>query len=299
MKNTIELKNILIPTDFSETSLLALEHGSNLAKLTKANLHLIHVHKNNWTYFSVIEPQMNIPDISEINKRLERKLEELSENIFKEYGVKPVTQTIEGIPSDEIVSYAKENNIDLIVMGTHGVSGFEEFFIGSNTYKVVTHSDSPVLSVQTHATKVGFEKILLPIDNSQHPFQKVDYAEFIARNYNAEIQILGLMHDFEGSVEEKKIKLLLSHVEKHFKARNIKHSSTISKSTNTAKATMSFAEQNNSDLIMIMTDQDELATGFFLGAYAQQIVNHSKVPVFSITPHEGEYKGFKMPGSNE
>jgi len=175
----------------------------------------------------------------------------------------------------------------LIIMGTHGTSGFAEFFIGSNTYKVVTSSECPVISVQTHAGKLGFTDILLPIDDSAHSRQKINHAIVLARQFKAKLHIVGLA-DFEDETELNKFEIKLEQIEEYIKKCELTCTREILHGKNQAAMTAEYAQTHGTDLIIIMTDQDENITGRLMGPYAQQIVNHSKIPVMSIQPVLGE-----------
>lgn len=280
-----DVKKILLPIDFSETSLLAIEHGAFMAKLYKADLVLLHVLEKSWQKFNIIAPEIKFELPPNIMTAIEDKLKELGEKIRKEYGVSSTVISTEGNICDEIVSLSKNDGIDLVVMGTHGSSGFEEIFIGSNSYKVVTLSECPILTVQTHARRVGFAEICLPIDNSNHSRQKINHAVAIAKKYGARLNIVGLL-DEADSEDIAKFNIKIEQVEQYIQKCDIPFTSVTKIVANQAKETLNFAKQHNMDLIVIMTDQEENFTGSFLGPYAQQVVNHSWIPVLSIKPIE-------------
>lgn len=280
-----DIKKILLPIDFSETSLLAIEHGAFMAKLYKADLVLLHVLEKSWQNFSIVAPEIKFELPSNIMSVIEARLKELGEKIRKEYGVSSTVISTEGNICDEIVALSKNDGIDLVVMGTHGSSGFEEIFIGSNSYKVVTLSECPTLTVQTHARRVGFAEICLPIDNSNHSRQKINHAVAIAKKYGARLNIVGLLDEADAE-DEAKFKIKIEQVEHYIQKCDIPFTSVTKIVANQAKETLNFAKQHNMDLIIIMTDQEENFTGSFLGPYAQQVVNHSWIPVLSIKPIE-------------
>lgn len=281
-----KIEKILIPVDFSETSLIAIEHGAFTAQLFKAELVLLHVVEKHWEKFSIVAPEMRVEAPSEFVNAIEKRLEETAASIRSKYGVKSTCITTNGNIFSEIVSVSKEHNIDLVVMGTHGTSGVVEFFVGSNTYKVVTESICPVISVRAHANKVGFKNIVLPIDDSIHSRQKLNHAVVLAKNFAARIHILGLA-DTKDEGELKKFEMKLDQIEEYLKKCDLPYSRKTVNGGNQAKVSYDFAKSVNADLIVIMTDQDENLTGRLLGTFAQQVVNHSKIPVMSIQPIEG------------
>ncbi len=278
-----DLKKILIPIDFSETSMLAIEHAGFMAQLFKAELVLLHVVEKHWEQFDIIAPELRILPPSDLMNVIEKKLGEVAIDIRSKYGVKSTTVLSTGNIFNEIRSISKEQNVDLVVMGTHGTSGFVEFFIGSNTFKMVTQSECPIISVQVHSKKLGFKEILLPIDDSVHSRQKVNQAIVLAKHFASKIHILGLA-DSEDETELKKFQLKLDQIEEYIKKCDLPFSRTTIDGKNQAKITYDYAKLINADLIVIMTDQEEDITGRMMGTYAQQIINHSKIPVMSIQP---------------
>lgn len=277
------IQKILIPIDFSETSMLAIEHAGFTAQLFKAELVLLHVVEKHWEQFSIIAPELRISTPTELTGAIEKKLAEVAADIKKKYGVKSTHVTANGNIFNEILSVSKEHNVDLVVMGTHGTSGVVEFFIGSNTFKMVTQSECPIISVQSHAKKLGFTNILLPIDDSAHSRQKVNHAIVLAKHFASKIHILGLA-DSDDETDRKKFEIKLDQIEEYIKKCDLPYSRKTVDGKNQSKTTYDYAKTVDADLIVIMTDQDEAITGRLMGTYAQQIINHSKIPVLTIQP---------------
>lgn len=282
---TLTIRKVLIPIDFSETANLAIEHGAFMAKLYKADVVLVHVIEHNWEKFSIVAPEIKFEMPSNMLNIAEEKLAEIAGRIRKDYGVDSTEIVVEGNIYKEVVGVVESEKIDIIVMGTHGASGFEELFIGSNSYKVVTLANCPVLTVQSHAKRIGFSELLLPIDNSVHSRQKVSYAIELAKHYGSKIKVLGLL-DQDDAEDLKKFTIKIEQVSEYIEKSGLPVTSTIKVGGNQAKATLNFAKKHNSELIIIMTDQEENFTGSFLGPYAQQVVNHSWIPVLCFKPAE-------------
>lgn len=277
------IKQILTPVDFSETSQVALSHAIFMAKIYNAKLYFIHVMEK-------VSYQNDIRELttytSKITDMVEGKLEELATSIRLEHGInKPEIIIESGNIASRIVETAEQIKADIIVMGTHGISGVAEFFMGSNAYKVVTQATCPVLTVQKQITRKGFNIIVLPIDDSHSSRQKVKYAVDMAKQYSSVVHVLGLMKDEEPSTRHKS-EVMMKQVNEFLEKHEIPKKNKTLVGDNAAKLTMKYANDVNADLIMIMTEQEENITGYIMGPYAQQVVNHSKVPVMSITPKE-------------
>jgi nucleotide-binding universal stress UspA family protein len=141
----ITLKRILVPTDFSECAQQALTYATELAKRFEAELHLLHVVPPPSTAYMYGAP---LP--REALYPIEPAEKELGELIVP--GAEHITQiertVVTGIPFMEIVQHARKNEIDLIVIGTHGRTGIKHMLMGSVAEKVVRKASCPVLSVR-------------------------------------------------------------------------------------------------------------------------------------------------------
>ena len=288
MKKT-DIKKILVPVDFSETSDIALNEAITMARLLKADLFLIHVIEYSGYYFTVVpESQIFLPSFPELEKVVQKKLDKIQANIRKEFGIKAETYITNGEVHSEIITYSEKKKIDLIVMGTHGASGIAEVFIGSNAQRVVTLSEIPVLTIQKKKSKSGYKNILLPIDNSMHSREKLNIAMIIADTFGAKIHLVGLP-DSKDKQELDKFKIKLESVEKIIEADKLSYVTSIVQGNSLAKSAMKYAAANKCDLIVVNTGHESKITGIFLGAFAQQIVNHSKIPVLSCKHTYNEY----------
>jgi len=142
-----------------------------------------------------------------------------------------------------------------------------------------------VLTVQKHATRKGFNNIILPMDDSNISRQKVKYAVELAKHYGSVIHIVALMTDKETRTR-KTFDLIIKQVNEFLESKGIPKKNKTLYGDNIAKMTMKYANDMDADLIIIMSEQEENLTGYIMGPYAQQVVNHSNIPVLSITPEE-------------
>lgn len=140
-----QIQRILCPTDFSECSERAFERAIDLARTLGASVHLAHVHE--LVAYSSPEGALLLTDpivLQRINDGLRRELAKKAEKVE---GVTVTTGLTEGWPAREIVRLAEELPADLIVIGTHGRSGFQRFLLGSVAEKVLRTSKVPVVTV--------------------------------------------------------------------------------------------------------------------------------------------------------
>lgn len=285
---TLEVKRILIPTDFSETANLALQHAAHLASLTDAEIILLHVVSTFAFRVNLPEADVDESQNARLSGAIQEKLQSIAKALSAKHGIQVHTRVAYGRIREEVVKVAEDQDADMVILGTHGVSGIREFFMGSNAFRIVSEAGCPVLSVQESAQHIGFRRIVVPIDNSFHSREKLGISVRLAATYGAHLHICGLRsHDHDDQDLNARFKMKMKQVEDFLKEKEASYDMTTVFCSNIAKATMDFATEKDADLIIIMNEQEINSTGFFMGAYAQQIVNHSKIPVLSIRPTTG------------
>ncbi len=142
----INLKKILCPIDHSDCSKEALKYAVSFAMKDEAKLYLLHVIDIRSFDESLDMMTRQIPD-DETVKQLKTKLFEcVPEEIRNDMQIEALV--VQGIPFAEIISIAKKNKVDMIVMGTHGRTGLAHIMIGSVSEKVVRKAHCPVLTVR-------------------------------------------------------------------------------------------------------------------------------------------------------
>lgn len=134
---------ILVPTDGSESADRALDHALNIAGQYGAELHVLYVIASSYTEAG---PSHAVA-VDALEEHGATTLDAVGDRA-RAAGVQFVTEQRHGEPHRQIVEYADEEDIDLVVMGTHGRTGIERYLLGSVTEKVVRTSDVPVLTVR-------------------------------------------------------------------------------------------------------------------------------------------------------
>jgi len=157
------MKRILVPTDFSDHAEYALKVAAQIAKRTNSDLHILNLldlpsHMND-----AVSSGVNIPEVMLFLKKTQERLEELSNESYLQ-GITVTTAARIEKAFEGIVTYSREVQADLIVMGSHGSSGFREIMIGSNTEKIVRTSDIPVLVIKSEITDFKASKMLFASD---------------------------------------------------------------------------------------------------------------------------------------
>jgi nucleotide-binding universal stress UspA family protein len=275
-----QINSILIPTDFSVLSESAINVGIAVAKRQNAKVTLLHVVD---LLPNLLPTEVLLSDSQEVLSRMEEKLKELSAKIQKETGVKAVVKALQGTPSDSICKFAYEENISLIVIGTHGVSGLREFFIGSEAYRVVKNATCPVLTIPGNWQKTDFGKVLFPVRPDLGTLDTYFYARPIIERNNSELFILGL-YERQKDIDNKEISILINKLKVQLNNDNVLFRSGITQSEDLPAKILTLSKEYEADLVILTANLDHNFKAFFVGPFVQQVVNHSKLPVLSIKP---------------
>ncbi len=271
------MKNILVAIDFSECSLNALNYAAMIAEKIGANLNLLHICKP-------FSKSLYYPDTkAQEKKESEIKLKDLADQYQKKIKGTVTSSVREGKVYKEIVNQAKYNDSYLIVVGAHGISGFEEFFLGSNAYKVVTTAPCPTLTITDDFKTEKFERIMLPIDSSIESRQKTMFTAEIAEQLGATINVIGVFNSKDSTIQNR-IKQYCTQVVNYLGKKNIKNTLEFSEENNISDAALKYAEKIKPQLIAIMSEADPLSINMILGSNAQKMVHQSKYPVLCMHP---------------
>lgn len=144
----IRIEKILFPTDFSDFSNHALQYAVSFAREYKAKIILLHVVENFYAYPGFAETAFPMVEIySDMEKYAENEMESMMKKNFPgELSVETIIKR--GTPFLEIITTAKEKEVNLIIIATHGRTGLEHAFFGSTAEKVVRKAPCPVLTVK-------------------------------------------------------------------------------------------------------------------------------------------------------
>jgi len=287
-----QINTILIPTDFSEFSESALKVGLAIAKRQEADVILLHV-LDQFAYMPPAEVFLpNFPIKKDIESTIQKKLEDMSVKIQRETGIKITGRILDGIPSNGICQLTYDEKISLIVMGTHGTSGLREFFIGSEAFRVVKNVTCPVLTVPGNWDKTEFKKVLFPIRLKPGAIDKYFYARPIIEKNNSEIVLLGLS-DKGKPRDLKEITSLMDKLKLQLHYDNILFKPILIPCDDFPSKAIEIANEQEVDLIILTANLDYDFKSYFIGPFAQQLINHSKLPVLNIKPPVNKAEKFK------
>jgi len=305
---TLNIQNILVPVDFSEMSMQAIEIAKQLTRRFGASIHLAHVRQCNYGA-DVVAPAPPIVPFSFMpyEQEGERSVLKELEAVASKCGVPSAScDVLSGAPPfDEICRIGQRIPADLIVMPTHGRTGLKHVFLGSTAERIVQHSSCPVLvtrgnSAQSkNGSRFRIKTIVVPVDFSSCSREGLRYAIALANEFGAKIILLhatylGYIYSSEGTAlydipglqtaarknAERKMRELVRSV--NFGA--VKFETAFTDGSPVIDI-CTFAKDHDVDLIITSTHG---FTGFkhvLIGSIAEQVVRHAPCSVLVVPSH--------------
>jgi nucleotide-binding universal stress UspA family protein len=282
--------SLLIPLDFNEQSMIALEQSYNMAKLLGYEIVLLYVLEEGDLFSGLLSSEQN----QDVLMRINQKLEETAAEVSRKAGVKVTPILSRGKVSSTILKTAQDYNARFILMGTNDSSErlrLDRNQIGANTSRVIRQANIPVISINGKHHYNGCRSILLPLDLTKQTRQKVTYAIEMAKLFGATIKVVSVLWDKNDLDIIQQLRIQMNQVKNFISEVNIKCETEIVEiaggQTDLGPTILDYAnKQGDIDLIIIMTQQENRLTEFFIGSAAQQIIRQSEIPVMSIIPKD-------------
>ena len=271
------MKNILVPTDFSTQAENALKIAAKMATENDGTVHMIHsvevpLHLAN------TGDSTALPEAIYFIKLAEKKFSELLEKPFLQ-NVSVQESIGHGEIYDDIQKILDRHDIDLIIMGSHGSSGFREMFIGSNTEKVVRTSSVPVLVIKNPHENFEVKDFIFATDFSEEcrgPFVK---AQKFAHSMGAVTHLL-LINTPSGFKTTAEARELMENFVRGTAAN--RYTLNIYNDISVEKGVLNFAKETGAQLIGMATHGRKGLSHFFNGSISEDMVNHANMPVITF-----------------
>lgn len=273
-------KYILVPVDFSPSSINAMEHAVIYANALKYDIKMIHVKRKNADY----DPTIDYCDYDEVLKST--AIDNFNRIIahFKGKMMGNISYCVrDGRVFNEVCNQAKYGDAAMIISGTNGVSGFKERWEGSNAFRIVSHAICPVITIKYSFVPKTPRKIVVPIDNTSRTRLKIPIVANIAKCFNAEMILVDLRNDNKFATQ-KKMEEAMRAVTVYLDRHKILYSKDglRAKKSKTAKAVIDYAMQIDADLIAATSERLDNSWQQFSMSNPQKLVNHSPIPVITI-----------------
>ncbi len=273
------MKHLIVPVDFSKESMNGIELAVLISSKTGADIQLVYVQKKIPDHFPGSESEHTKLAKQHFSELIDKYEGKLASNVKLDFIIK------KGKVYQEIVNQADAFEDSAIVVSTHGASGFEEFFMGSNAFRIVTATTKPVFTIRYGVLPKTIRQIILPIDVTEQSRQKVPLTAELARLFGSKIHLLTVSSTKDEKVTNK-LRAYSRQVAEYLKDHGVPYLQDSSFGTNVPDKIIEYTTENNGDLISIMSEQGTNITNVFLGSYAQQMLNKAPVPVLCITPKE-------------
>lgn len=276
----MEKDTLLVPWDFTEVTEYALQHAIKIAKRLDNTITLIHVVKS---------LKQGDETLNELNKDIEK--------LSAKYNVELSPLVLEGSLFHLISDYASENNVSMVIMGTHGIKGMQKF-TGSYALKVIVGSKIPFIVVQGPPTKKDvFKDIVFPLDYRTEAKQKLQWALFLMKFFDVKINIV--VPTIKDKSLNNKLMANVHFAEKILDKYDCDFEINKFPGNNPAEEAVAYAKKIDADIILIMTTKGIGITDYVLGAQEQYIIaNTAKIPVMVVNPRTdlSRYGGFSATG---
>ena len=276
------MKKIIVPVDFSEHSKYALETAATLAKKINAEILAIHMLEMSENVLTSSGSEQNANAIFYL-KLAEKEFDALLEQDYLEgVTVTPIIKHYKVFK--ELNDVAIEHNADLIIMGSHGSSGAKEYFVGSNTEKVVRHSNIPVLVIKNKPFQSSkMDTAIFACDFKDEAIGAYISAKKMFKLLNTQMFLLYVnlsSENFLSSTEiEKRVFNFLMKADGSLESMNDVH--YVSDYT-VEKGIVNFANKIKADLISLPTHGRKGVSHFFEGSISEDLANHSTIPVMTF-----------------
>ena len=276
------MKNILVAIDFSESSQNTLDHAVSVASKFRAKLSLL------WVENSKSVKHLNLSGEKSLEETIEEKFQELILTVADQSVVNNiVTIVAKGDAASQVINVSKTEDVELIVVGTHGTHGFRRYLTGSSANKIVATAHCPVITIRPNRDlSKELNVIVVPIDGGLDTRQKLPLATRIAKYFDAEIHLLGLCFSNADTVK-RRVKSYTEQSEKYLISNGIsKIVIHYTPSNDGARTILNYAKKVDAGLIAVMIDAEMGGSSFSLQSQGKQFINQSPIPILSIANKE-------------
>lgn len=276
------MKNILLPTDFSESANKATDLGLEIAGKTGAGVTFLHLLSTpvEWSKLPLDKEKL-YPETKAAIGDARDKLMHL-EKRAEERGVDALTSLVFNIGIDEIDHYINKENYSLVIMGTHGKKG-KNRYAGTNTLEVIHKSPIPVLVVKANSNSRIPEKWIVVSDFLKESKPEFDLIITLAKELNASIETLYINTPY-FFVETPDIESRLEIFTGQHKDLIIKNN--VVSAYNEERGIAAFTGSRNFDLIVLITHGRRGLNPVFRRSITEKVMNHVDIPVMSVNSNE-------------
>ena len=275
------MKKILVPYDFSTVAEHALDFACQIADKADSDIMLLNVieHPTADSFKT-----LGIQDVDPMEQLYIKKMYELVQNKLStvvadaKYADERISTKIQlGNPFNTIIDQVTEENVSLIVVGTEGAEGLNQFFVGSNSERIVRKASCPVITIQNKSELEPIEKIVFASDFQNTDDDFVGKLLDVQKKFEAQLNIVKIHTPASFTSTRHDRKQMEDFVEKYGIAN---YTLDIYNYKNEEDGIVLYAEDIQADMIALGTHQRKGVGHFLAGSIAEDVVNHAKIPVW-------------------
>lgn len=275
------MKTIIVPIDFSNHSEYALKAAALLAK--KNNDQILALHMLDIQSTSLNESGSYIQEKTAFLLQIAKK--RFQNFLKKDYleGVKVSPMIKHYKVFSEINEVAKQENADLIIMGSHGASGFKEFFVGSNSEKVIRFSEIPVMIIKNDLENFDFDDIVYATDFSRESVGAYLRIQSIIADFGGKMHLLYVNTPYDNFKTTSEMETLAMEflLVADGNTEKLKEVNFICDRT-VEKGILNFSNSVGADLIAVSTHARKGLSHVFRGSLSEDVANHATLPIITV-----------------
>ncbi len=275
------MKKILVPCDFSKPAINAFRFALDVAERSKGTINLVHVIELPVMHDTVLMPVLNFEEqlLKELRQKANEQFQKLSEKYSRE-GVKVKWEVDFGAPSKMILDVIKAEEVDLVIMGSHGASGLREYFIGSNAEKMIRKAPVPVLITKDYY-KGPIKNIVFPNTlDTENQSELIAKVKALQNFFGAHLQLVWINTPLNFTSD------VVTHQRLHDFAKRFAlkdYSVNIFNHPNEEEGIIHFTQFVKGDIIAMGTHGRKGLTHLINGSVAEDVANHTESLLWTYT----------------
>ncbi len=297
-------KKLLVPLDGSKLAEVVLPYAEELASRLNAKITLLHVLPVYYHVYAALETTTQIPYTEAEMEPVREKAQEYLNNVSKQLADKGIATNniiiISNATADEIIGCVEKENVDLIVMGSHGRTGIGRLVLGSITDKVVRAIKQPIIVIRAKdgntdvSQQTLFKKILVTLDGSKGSEIVLPYIEELALKLQAQVTVMHIItpHYFEAETESPKqleelresSREYIEKINAGLKQKGLNSEAEFKEVTSGSEAEtiIKFADEVGADLVAMATHGRSGLSRWAFGSVANKVLHEGNTPILLV-----------------
>ena len=272
------MKNIVVPIDFSEDSQKGIDLALLFSGVHKTTIQLVYVQKKSSYYNS---PGHFEEEKAWANNKFKKLVADYGPKLKNDSTLKFIIKS--GKIYKEIVSQVESYSEGMVVASTHGASGFEEFFMGSNAFKIISATEKPVLTTRTGNIPDKVSKIVMPLDVTIDTRQKVPVTATLAKLFGAEVHVITVSTS-KGKRISDRLNAYAKQATGYLRAQDVSFRLKSLYGDNIVDLIVVYADSVDANMITIMKEQSKTLT--LMSNLTHKLLNRASIPVLTLSNRE-------------